>query len=85
MMGDLQVCTTVEKEQCEEIQERKLETKCTIVDTEKCRQARAFSLSLFLLEQFGSFSPSPHSSQMVYFQSDKAEKSNTIFSLSQSS
>ena len=54
MMVDLQVCTTVEKEQCEETQERKLETKCTIVDTEKCRQV--ISLNPFPLDQFDSFS-----------------------------
>ena len=82
MMVDLQVCATVEKEQCEKIQERKLETKCTIVDTEKCRQARAFSLSLFPLEQFGSFSLSPDSSQTIHFQSYNTEKCNTSFSLS---
>ena len=35
-----QVCKTVEKEKCEEELERKLETKCTTVDAERCQQVR---------------------------------------------
>ena len=42
----LEVCTTVEKEQCEEKQERKLETKCTTVDAEKCQQVIIFTQSV---------------------------------------
>ena len=37
---NFQVCTTVEKEKCEEELERKLETKCTTVDAERCQQVR---------------------------------------------